>query len=110
MELSQFLSQQSSSSYRVTAMNDPVPRYPPHIFGYVHTSPEYWIHDDPLNPDTHDISVIYGYNSGEGNAGQGYQVNEAAHKRYFGDIASCLKGNHDPSPWRRDLGSPVLVW
>lgn len=101
-----FLSQQSSKSYRVTAMQDPVPRVPPTSLRYQHTSPEYWIHSNPDDPGPEDVNVLSGYYNpkgvdqfGIGNDGW----NDEYHRHYFGYIAGC---DSDPpeDPSAGDMG------
>jgi len=53
--LAQFITDQEGAEYRVTHLDDPVPRLPPIIFNYAHTSPEYWLSDG--NAFTTDYSV-----------------------------------------------------
>ena len=95
-ETVRFLSQQSTKSYRVTATEDPIPRVPVTLFGYQHTSPEYWIHSNPGNPGPNDVNVLWGYFNSKG-------VNRFHiipdwfhmdhHRHYFGFISGC-----DPDP------------
>ncbi len=40
-----FVSAQAGLEIRVTHLDDPVPRLPPLLFSYRHTSPEYWLYD-----------------------------------------------------------------
>ena len=83
-------------------MNDPVTRIPPTTMGYVHTIPEYWIHDHPTDPTAEDISILYEYDSDKGNAGQAFTKDGRPHRYYFGYINKCFPV-WDKS-WRRDLG------
>lgn len=89
-----FLSKQSSLSYRITSMKDPIPRLP--WFYSHHTSPEYWINENPENPGTHNIITVTGYKSHSGNAGtHGYDFDE--HGRYFMPKIALCRPKHDPS-------------
>ncbi|KAL4882228.1 Alpha/Beta hydrolase protein [Aspergillus karnatakaensis] len=77
------------STYRVTHTNDIVPRLPPMLFGFSHTSPEYWItSDNGVTPTTSDVQVIEGIGSREGNAGEAIQLSES-HSWYLIDISAC---------------------
>ncbi|CAD6572071.1 MAG: hypothetical protein ASARMPRED_005038 [Alectoria sarmentosa] len=95
IETVRFLSKQSTKSYRVTAMQDPIPRMPPKFFGYKHTSPEYWIHSSPDHPGPDDVNIIWGYSNSKGvnqfSAVDGFHMN--SHRHYFGYIPGC-----DPDP------------
>ncbi|KAK2756508.1 hypothetical protein FQN54_005401 [Arachnomyces sp. PD_36] len=82
-------SQDLGRSYRVTHTADPVPRLPPRLFGYSHTSPEYWITSDTgVEVTTKDIEVITETDSDDGNAGTG-GLDIDAHGWYFNDISAC---------------------
>lgn len=50
-----FVSGQPGVEWRVTHLDDPVPRLPPIVFGYAHTTPEYWL--DGGNAFTTDYTV-----------------------------------------------------
>ncbi|KAI1367581.1 lipase [Xylaria arbuscula] len=50
-----FVSAQPGVEWRVTHLDDPVPRLPPIVFGYAHTTPEYWL--DSGNAFTTDYTV-----------------------------------------------------
>jgi predicted lipase len=88
-----FLSKQSTLSYRVTSLNDPIPNLPFHAFGYWHTQPEYWIMRNPDAPERNDIMVVTGYNNRLGNRGH-KSLNKKIHRVYFGRIASCGDERH----------------
>lgn len=95
-EAVRFLSQQSTKSYRVTATEDPIPRVPFTLFGYQHTSPEYWIHSNPENPGPDDVNVLWGYFNSKGvnqfqTIPDGFHMED--HRHYFGYISGC-----DPDP------------
>lgn len=55
-----FLSQRYTKSYGVTATEDPIPRVPLTLFGYQHTSTDYWIHSNPENSGPDDVNVLWG--------------------------------------------------
>jgi triacylglycerol lipase len=59
------------------------------LFGFSHTSPEYWItSDNGVTPTTGDVQVIEGVGSRDGNAGELIQSTEA-HGWYIIDITAC---------------------
>lgn len=87
-----YLSQQSDQSYRVTATQDPIPRMPPAMLGYQHTSPEYWIHSNPENPRPGKVSVLWGYFNSKG-ASQFDGLHMDFHHHYLEYISGC-----DPDP------------
>ena len=95
-----FLTKQSSLSFRITSMSDPVPRQPGHILGYWHTSPEYWIHNHPQNPGPDDITVITGFYNKHGNSGE-HGLNVARHREYFGPITSCSTEDDESTVYLR---------
>lgn len=89
--VSDYISAQSGNEFRITHLDDPVPRLPPIIFGYRHTSPEYWLsvsestgEDYPID----EIQVCPGNDNVDCNAGT-FGLNTAAHGTYFGPIAEC---------------------
>jgi len=84
LALARFLTAQPGAEYRVTHAADPVPRLPPLIFNYRHTSPEYWVYG--ADPDA--VRVCEGAASVRCNAGaRGFDVE--AHGDYFGPIGAC---------------------
>ncbi|PWW72405.1 alpha/beta-hydrolase [Tuber magnatum] len=90
-KFSEFVSQ-SSGNYRVTHLNDPVPRLPPAALGYYHISPEYWISYGDSNIQASKVQIYYGILNTGGNTGKGIiTLNATAHLRYFlpVSIASC---------------------
>ncbi|KAI9738707.1 MAG: hypothetical protein M1834_008212 [Cirrosporium novae-zelandiae] len=88
-ELCTYITDQSGGNYRVTHYDDPVPRLPPHAWGFDHVSPEYWIttgNDETVTAS--DIEVIDGLYSTSGNSGtSGLDID--AHLWYFQSIADC---------------------
>ena len=102
MKTAEFLTLQSTKSYRVTATDDPVPRLPWHKLGYFHMSPEYWIHDNLQHPSASDIKWVIGYYNEAGNSGANadrithLSYNMESHRHYFGSISQCAPKN-DPS-------------
>ena len=89
--LSDFISKQPGGNYRITHLNDPVPRLPPISFNFVHISPEYYI--DQKNDRTvaaGDVSVLQGNVNYNGNTAW-ILTDVFAHAWYFNDIAKCFK-------------------
>ena len=91
-----FLSAQSDKSYRITSHNDLIPRLPPVLLDYVHTSPEYWISGhvvpdaDVSSPE--DVYVVTGEFNEGGNSGIGLtKLSRASHGHYLGPITACYK-------------------
>ena len=101
-----------SNSYRVTHLNDPVPRLPGTLFGFKHPYPEYHI-TSPHIPDAlsanasvlttpanlmvnpADVLVLDSTQSDEGNAG--YSCSDIAmHDSYFMDISKCVANDSTP--------------
>ncbi|ETS80671.1 hypothetical protein PFICI_08200 [Pestalotiopsis fici W106-1] len=95
-----YVTDQAGAEYRVTHLDDPVPRLPPIILNYRHTSPEYWLSDGTANTTEYtasDIKVCEGYASLSCNAGTtGFDT--TAHGYYFGDISGC---SPDGTPLRK---------
>ncbi|RAH49349.1 lipase family protein [Aspergillus brunneoviolaceus CBS 621.78] len=79
----------SGSNFRVTHLNDVVPRLPPRLLGYSHPSPEYWITSGTGAAVTSsDIDIIQGVDSSAGNAGENI-TSVLAHLWYFISIGTC---------------------
>ncbi|KAL0256228.1 hypothetical protein SLS55_008620 [Diplodia seriata] len=78
------------NNYRVTHLNDPVPRLPTLNMGYVHISPEYYISSaNDAAVTANDINTYVGNSNLSGNAQWGLAVDINAHLWYFGDISAC---------------------
>ncbi|PYH48501.1 lipase family protein [Aspergillus saccharolyticus JOP 1030-1] len=81
--------QGSGSNFRVTHLNDVVPRLPPRSVGYSQPSPEYWITSQTgVAVTSSDIEIIQGVDSTAGNAGQAI-TSVLAHLWYFISIGTC---------------------
>lgn len=86
-----FVTNQAGVEWRVTHLDDPVPRLPPIIFNYAHTTPEYWLSDGGAATTSYsvsDIKVCEGIRSLGCNAiTLGLDI--IAHLFYLGPIAGC---------------------
>lgn len=92
-----FVSAQPGLEIRVTHLDDPVPRLPPIIFGYRHTSPEYWLSTGDattVNYGTADVKVCTGNANTGCNAGT-LGLDADAHNYYLGPIAGCGPGGFE---------------
>lgn len=85
-----FVTSQRAGEFRVTHTDDPVPRLPPIVFGYRHTTPEYWLSSEassnsyPLG----DIRVCEGIASISCNGGT-FGLNIGSHLQYFIEVSGC---------------------
>ncbi|KAI0490866.1 lipase [Xylaria cf. heliscus] len=87
----QFVSDQPGVEYRITHLDDPVPRLPPIIFNYAHTTPEYWLSDGnsfTTNYGVSDVKVCTGIRSLSCNA-QTLGLNIISHLYYLSPISGC---------------------
>ncbi|KAI0457961.1 lipase [Xylaria acuta] len=87
----QFVSDQPGVEYRVTHLDDPVPRLPPIVFNYAQTTPEYWLSNgNSFTTDygVDDIKVCDGTRSLGCNAAT-FGLNILSHLYYLGPIAGC---------------------
>lgn len=88
LALAQYITQ-IGGNWRTTHTDDSVPKLPSTIYGYSHSSPEYWITSgNNLPVTTSDIQVIQGVDSTAGNAGT-TTSSIASHHWYFRSIDSC---------------------
>ncbi|KAI8682263.1 Lipase [Fusarium sp. Ph1] len=101
-----FVTQQAGAEYRVTHGDDPVPRLPPIVFGYRHTSPEYWLDGGPLDKDytVSEIKVCEGIANVMCNGGT-IGLDILAHITYFQSMATCAP---IAIPWKRDMSDEEL--
>jgi len=94
-----FVTEQPGAEYRVTHADDPVPRLPPILLNYRHTSPEYWIDlndTDVANLD--DVEYCPGYLNVQCNGGtKGLDMD--AHGWYFQSLNGCSDGT---TPFKRN--------
>lgn len=89
-----FVSGQAGLETRVTHLDDPVPRLPPLLFSYRHTSPEYWLSDGGATTTAYsvsDVKVCAGSANTDCNAGTG-GLDIVAHLYYLGPISGCSSG------------------
>lgn len=95
-----FVTAQPGLEVRVTHLDDPVPRLPPLLFGYRHTSPEYWLSGGSATTTNYgvaDVKVCTGNANVACNAGT-FGLDVDAHLNYFLGIANC---SPDGLPLRR---------
>lgn len=86
-----FVTAQPGAEFRVTHLDDPVPKLPPIEFGYRHTSPEYWLSTGGATTTDYgvaDVKVCQGSADLGCNAGTP-GLNAEAHLYYFEAIAGC---------------------
>ncbi|KAL1838605.1 hypothetical protein VTJ49DRAFT_2473 [Mycothermus thermophilus] len=106
LALVDFITNQPGGEYRITHKDDPVPRLPPIIFNYRHTSPEYWLNEDNDGVVTVDeVTYCPGYSNTKCNAGT-MGLDTTNHGGYFQTILGCGVGY---TPWRRDLTDQELL-
>ncbi|KAH6893086.1 lipase [Thelonectria olida] len=95
-----FVTSQTGAEYRLTHLDDPVPRLPPIIFGYRHTSLEYWLSTGDSDTTAYgisDIKVCEGIANIGCNAGT-IGLDIEAHLIYFQDLSGCT----GTFTWKRD--------
>lgn len=86
-----FVTSQPGREYRITHLDDIVPKLPPLILGYRHTSPEYWLStgdDTTVDYGVEDIKVCDGTASLNCNSGT-LGVSFEAHGYYFQEMTGC---------------------
>jgi len=106
--LSQWLTEMSNTSYRVTALDDPVPKLPHHWFGFAHLSPEYHIIRNAEDPAPADFDVLVGYSNRD--ADIGHHKHHAGrwpdHRTYFQKNISACQTTPDNSELSGGSASP----
>ncbi|KAK1977162.1 lipase [Colletotrichum cereale] len=112
-----FVTAQPGAEYRITHVDDPVPRLPPILFGYRHTSPEYWLSTGSATTIDYtiaDIKVCEGDRNTNCNGGT-LALDGDAHKYYFRDTGACnaegfefREGDQDVSD--EDLAARLTAW
>ncbi|CAM1507920.1 Fc.00g047680.m01.CDS01 [Cosmosporella sp. VM-42] len=85
-----FVTNQAGAEFRVTHGDDPVPRLPPIVFGYRHTTPEYWLDGGSLDVtyNLSEIDVCEGTANVDCNGGT-FGLDILAHLRYLQDVSGC---------------------
>ncbi|KAI8258457.1 Lipase [Colletotrichum sp. SAR11_239] len=86
-----FVTVQAGAEYRVTHVDDPVPRLPPIFLGYRHTSPEYWLSTGStttVNYTIGDVKICEGDANTKCNGGT-FGLNIDAHGYYFSKTGAC---------------------
>ena len=99
-----FATSQAGGVNRVTHLDDPVPRLPPLLFEYRHTSPEYWLDDGTASTDSYgvnDIEICLGDANTNCNAGTTVGLDITAHLNYFEPISGCAPSSFQ---FKRDSG------
>lgn len=87
-----FVSEQAGDEYRVTHLDDPVPRLPGHDFGYYHTNMEYWLSTGSATTTGYtasDVQVCEGYYNTDCNSAGIISTDFTAHSYYFEHISAC---------------------
>ncbi|KAM4066472.1 lipase (class 3) domain-containing protein [Hirsutella rhossiliensis] len=95
-----FMGRQRGRHWRVTHLDDPVPRLPPMSMGYRHVSPEYWLANGGAEQDSYgleDVLMCYGSVNANCN-GNTLGFNLGSHLHYFRQIAACAPASFQ---WRR---------
>lgn len=103
LAFAEFVTAQTGAEYRATHYDDPVPRLPPIVLGYFHTSPEYWLAAGPATNIDYAISgidICTGYANTSCNAGTS-GLDGDAHEYYF-QYMSC-DGDDNGINLRRSL-------
>ncbi|KAI0011078.1 alpha/beta-hydrolase [Xylariaceae sp. FL0662B] len=96
----EFVAGQQGGNLRVTHLDDPVPRLPPIVTNYRHTSPEYWLSTGDAETVAYtvaDVRVCEGFANLDCNGGT-LGLDTEAHGAYFELISAC---GDDSVSWRR---------
>lgn len=102
LAFAKFVTEQTGAEYRATHYDDPVPRLPPIVLGYFHTSPEYWLEAGPATNTDYalsDIAVCTGYANTDCNAGT-TGLDADAHSYYF-QYLGCSEDDSDGISFRK---------
>jgi pimeloyl-ACP methyl ester carboxylesterase len=91
-EFVDFVTRQAGAEYRLTHTVDPVPRLPPVVFGYRHTTPEYWLSNGEATKVDYlpgEIKVCEGNANTQCNGAGLVQLDIPAHQHYLLAISDC---------------------
>jgi hypothetical protein len=86
-----FVVGQAGSEFRVTHTDDPVPRLPPIVVNFRHTTPEYWLstgNATTVNYSADQVKVCEGTANTQCNAGTS-GLDTDAHGYYFEKLGAC---------------------
>ncbi len=85
-ELALYISNQPGGNYRITHLDDPVPRLPSGVFDFSQITPEYWITTGNNVPVTKDDILFMPRGGGD----EGVVTDDInAHLWYLNNITSC---------------------
>ncbi|KAL6879099.1 alpha/beta-hydrolase [Trichoderma novae-zelandiae] len=102
-----FVTGQPGAEFRVTHVDDPVPRLPPIILEYRHVSPEFWLstgEGETVSYAVADVAVCTGIDNVDCNGGTS-GIDLTAHSFYFQKVSGCApSGLH----FKRDDNSTAL--
>ncbi|KAJ4387404.1 hypothetical protein N0V93_007996 [Gnomoniopsis smithogilvyi] len=88
----EFVSAQAGNEYRMTHIDDPVPRLPSHDFGYYHTDVEYWLSDGSATTTLYtgdDVVICTGIYNASCNSAGVISTDWTAHSYYLRHISVC---------------------
>ncbi|KAH7358885.1 Alpha/Beta hydrolase protein [Plectosphaerella cucumerina] len=104
-----FVTAQAGAEFRLTHGADPVSRLPPILFGYRHTSPEYWLNGGSSSTVDHalnNLRVCEGIaNIGCNGGTLGLDID--AHGYYLADVSACNPKN-SPTARQADISDAEL--
>ncbi|XWW93385.1 hypothetical protein V2A60_001318 [Cordyceps javanica] len=111
-----FSNRQRGGLFRITHIDDPVPRLPPMIFSYRHSGTEYWLSNGEASQTEYrpaDVKVCRGIDTVACNAGT-VGFNLPAHLFYLGGISDCttlaIDWRRDANPSDRELEARLTKW
>lgn len=91
-DFAEYISAQAGNEYRITHLQDPVPRLPSHLLTYRHTDMEYWLgdgEDTTVDYATTDIVICQGTYSTACNGAGTMQTDTTPHSYYLMHISAC---------------------
>lgn len=92
MDFVEFVSAQDGNEYRMTHIDDPVPRLPGHALGYYHTDVEYWLSIGEYYKTDYaasDVVVCTGYYNTSCNTQGIISTDYKAHSYYLRHVSVC---------------------